>query len=164
MDISKLISEVEQRPALWDITHPGHGDRTERRFQWLGVALEMGGNAQLCQRKWQRLRRSYRRCVSLHNHWIHAEAMQFLGNGNRADADNPEEQHDNDESENGNDENDNDENETDDNYFFVISLLTTMRRMTPLQNIQFRTMVMDALRYMMTQMQQEQQEPSSTTH
>ncbi|XP_051859696.1 GATA zinc finger domain-containing protein 13-like [Drosophila albomicans] len=83
--------------------------------------------------------------------------------------DNDGNENDNDENENYNDENENDndendENEIDDNYFFVISLLTTMRRMTPLQNIEFRTMVMDALRCMMTKMQQEQQEPSSTTH
>ncbi|XP_062132937.1 uncharacterized protein LOC133843423 isoform X1 [Drosophila sulfurigaster albostrigata] len=140
MNIDRLISEVEQRPALWDATHPEHADQGAIRREWLGVAEAMNANVGLCRRKWQSLRRSYLRCVSLRIPWIHAEAMRFLGNGN--------------------DEND---EEIDDNYFFVISLLTTMRRMTPLLNIEFRTMVMDGLRCMMTKMQQEQQEPSSTT-
>ncbi|XP_062132939.1 uncharacterized protein LOC133843423 isoform X3 [Drosophila sulfurigaster albostrigata] len=61
MNMERLISEVEQRPALWDVTHPGHGDYMERRFQWVGVALEMGANVHLCRRKWQSLCRSYQR-------------------------------------------------------------------------------------------------------
>ncbi|KAH8313059.1 hypothetical protein KR067_012848 [Drosophila pandora] len=90
MDTHRLIAEVKQRPALWDLAHPDRSNRTETQRLWLEVADAVGLNVDVCRTKWKNLRCSHRRLSRRsglkHQHhnpspshqWSYAEAMSFL--------------------------------------------------------------------------------------
>ncbi|XP_060658809.1 uncharacterized protein LOC132793140 [Drosophila nasuta] len=135
MDANALITEVKQRPALWDASHPGHGKREEMRIQWLGVAAAMEANVELCRSKWQSLRSRWqsRANSSSRPQWQYAEAMSFLG-GHRADEvpdaeENlePEQEH-----------------ERDADVDFMMSFVPKMKKLGSVQNANFRVMVSEA--------------------
>lgn len=50
MDTHRLIAEVKQRPALWDLAHPDRSNRTETQRLWLEVADAVGLNGEYTER------------------------------------------------------------------------------------------------------------------
>ncbi|EDW31212.1 GL20830 [Drosophila persimilis] len=104
MDMHRLIAEVRRMPALWDSSHPDHANRLETQRLWNNVAEVLGCNVDLCRAKWKNLRCSYRRHTrrqslskqqsspSPVHQWSYAEEMDFLGNLQRTDSSNNEEE------------------------------------------------------------------------
>ncbi|KAH8256220.1 hypothetical protein KR026_011196 [Drosophila bipectinata] len=91
MDAHRLIAEVKQRPALWELTHPDRSNRTETQRLWLEVADALGMTVDMCRTKWKNLRCSHRRLsrrsglkYQPHHHhspghqWLYADDMSFL--------------------------------------------------------------------------------------
>lgn len=50
MDTHRLIAEVKQRPALWDLAHPDRSNRTETQRLWLEVAEAVGLSGEYTER------------------------------------------------------------------------------------------------------------------
>ncbi|XP_060658968.1 ras guanine nucleotide exchange factor R-like [Drosophila nasuta] len=153
MDAISLINNLKQRPALWDASHPGHGKREEIRNQWLGVAEAMEANVELCRRKWQNLRSSYRRWQSRANsssrtQWQYAEAMSFLG-GHRADEvpdfeENLEPEQEQQEQQQQQEQAQAQEHERDADADFMMSFVPKMKKLGSVKNANFRVMVSEA--------------------
>uniref|UniRef100_A0A1I8NX12 MADF domain-containing protein n=1 Tax=Stomoxys calcitrans TaxID=35570 RepID=A0A1I8NX12_STOCA len=55
MDVKRLISEVRQRPVLWDMTKA----RYTAPVKWMEVAEALGANVEDCKRKWKNLRDTF---------------------------------------------------------------------------------------------------------
>ncbi|KAI8126060.1 Transcription factor Adf-1 [Lucilia cuprina] len=60
MDVHRLIAEIQNRPALWDVRHGDHKARHCINKLWQEVAEEVGADVDQCKRKWKNLRDAYR--------------------------------------------------------------------------------------------------------
>ncbi|KAM7299811.1 uncharacterized protein ISCGN_020376 [Ixodes scapularis] len=58
-----LIQMVEDRPLIWDVTHPSYHKKTtkEKAFRDIAIALGFDGNVEKVKNKWANMRSQYQR-------------------------------------------------------------------------------------------------------
>ncbi|KAK5644993.1 hypothetical protein RI129_006293 [Pyrocoelia pectoralis] len=61
MDVEKLISLVNNRKPLWDMTDKSYHMRDSQRKLWQEVAVEINANVDVVKNKWRGLRDTFRR-------------------------------------------------------------------------------------------------------
>ncbi|XP_018802726.1 PREDICTED: transcription factor Adf-1-like isoform X2 [Bactrocera latifrons] len=90
MDVDDmLISEVRNRPFLYDLSHPDYKSLKKKDYAWRHIAVCLKLSEMQCKKRWKSLRDSYKRCKrmktdgsseSTRKKWRYLEAMTFLDN------------------------------------------------------------------------------------